>query len=593
MAVLTVEQVLSGTALSLTSGFSDILVLDIVGRRVLYALSRTENRLIELEIAADGSLSVAGSLNLQGTFPAGSEPLLGHITTANGDTRLTLAGLPIGDGQTVSLSTTGALGGQSSLSGVGVLKAPSELDFAGTAAIVSGGSSGGLNLYTDTGGGFAWSAGLNDSTDRYLADVAASVAFEDAGTEFIATVSSSEDGVNITAVTSGALTQSGALGAVDGLPVDQPSDIDAVQRLGETLLVIASFGTNSVSVVRVSGGVPVLADHILDSEDTQFLGASSVSALTYGDFAFVGVGGAEGGMSLLTVLPGGRLVHLASFADDAATTLYHMSAVELAVAGTALQIFGTSFWEAGMTLLSYDLAGLGSVVQADGTGAVASGTSADDQIIGSDVSDALSGSAGDDILLDGAGNDALTGGPGADLFVMSADGQADTITDFERGVDRLDLSAFDFLYDVSQLGITPTSDGAVLTHGSETINIVTSDAAPLTVSELTTADILNVDRPPFLAVGQGLVGGSGADTLNGGMGADTIMGAEDDDSLSGGFGDDSLMGGAGFDTIDGGGGNDTLGGQSEADTLIGGGGDDLIFGDEGDDVIYGDDWQGA
>lgn len=593
MAVLTVEEILAGSTLGLTSGFSDLLRLDIGGRQVIYALSRSENLLVEIEVAADGSLAVAGSLVLTGTFPAGSEPLLGHVELASGETRLTLAGLSVADGQSVGLSPTGALGSQQSLPGVGVLTAPVSLNLGGLPALVSEGASGGLNLYTDTGSGLAWIAGLNDTQGRYLADVAGGVAFSEAGTDYVATISSVEDGLNVASVSAGGLSQAGALGKTDGFPVDLPADLAVVQRLDETLLVVAASGTNSVSVVSVSGGVSYLADHVLDAEDTRFSGASTISAVTYGDFAFVGVGGAEGGVTLLTVLPGGRLVHLGSLTDDAATTLYRLSAVDLAVAGSELQINGTSFWEAGITRLSYDLSNLGAVVAADGSGGTLQGTPGDDQVNGSDVGETLLGGAGDDILLDGAGIDALTGGPGADLFTMSADGLPDSIADFERGTDQLDLSAFDFLYDVSQLTVTPTGDGAILTYGDETIAIVTADAQPLTIADLTNADILNVDRPPILAAGQEIVGGSGPDTLNGGAGPDTILGGADDDSLSGGFGDDRLNGGAGFDTLDGGGGNDTLYGQSEADTLAGGYGDDLIFGDGGDDVIYGDDWPGA
>ena len=71
MTALTVEQTLPGSTLGLISGLSDLLVIEIGGRRVLYALSRTENRLVELEIAPDGSLTVSGSLAVTGTFSAG------------------------------------------------------------------------------------------------------------------------------------------------------------------------------------------------------------------------------------------------------------------------------------------------------------------------------------------------------------------------------------------------------------------------------------------------------------------------------------------------------------------------------------------
>lgn len=589
MAVLSVDQILDGASLGLTAGLADLLVLDIGGRRVLYALSRAENRLVEVDIAPDGTLSVVSSVAVAGTFPAGSTPLLGALADQGA---LTLAGLPVADGQVFSLSGSGALGSQGTLSALGALGAPVAFDISGTPTLVYATASG-LTLATDTGAGYANVGSLSDATDRYLSGIAAGTGFAIGGTHYVATVSETEDGVNIAEVSATGLTQTGALGPAEGLPIDLPQDIAVFQRLGETMLAVASMGTSSVSIVRVAGGVPQLADHILDSTTTRFGGASSLDAATHGDFAFVGVGGSEGGISLMTVLPGGRLVHLDSVAEDETVPLDRISGVELTVLGSVMHVLAASETETGITRLSYDLGSLGAVMQANGSGTTVTGTAGDDQLIGSAVGEALSGAAGDDILLDGAGSDMLTGGSGADLFVFAADGQGDTVTDFERGVDRLDLSAFDFLYDVSQLTIAPTATGAVLSHRGETITLFTSDGTTLTAADLTTADFLNVDRPPFLGIGQDLLGGPGDDTLTGGSGADTISGVGGDDLLEGLLGNDLLYGGAGLDRLEGGGGDDTLRGEADDDTLIGGAGNDLIEGGDGNDVIYGDDWTGG
>ncbi|MEM7529566.1 MAG: hypothetical protein AAF416_18165, partial [Pseudomonadota bacterium] len=74
----------------------------------------------------------------------------------------------------------------------------------------------------------------------------------------------------------------------------------------------------------------------------------------------------------------------------------------------------------------------------------------DDMLRGGAGHDSLDGGADDDILLGGddddeliggRGDDELTGGAGADTFVFtSSDRGSDTITDFEIGVDTLDLS---------------------------------------------------------------------------------------------------------------------------------------------------------
>lgn len=62
--------------------------------------------------------------------------------------------------------------------------------------------------------------------------------------------------------------------------------------------------------------------------------------------------------------------------------------------------------------------------------------------------DTLDGGAGPDILNGGMGRDRLTGGTGADVFVFdfisdSWAGRPDTITDFDVGIDRIDLSGID------------------------------------------------------------------------------------------------------------------------------------------------------
>ena len=57
------------------------------------------------------------------------------------------------------------------------------------------------------------------------------------------------------------------------------------------------------------------------------------------------------------------------------------------------------------------------------------------------------GTAGNDILSGGTGNDTLTGGAGADTFIFTAldvkTYTTDTITDFTRGMDKIDLSQID------------------------------------------------------------------------------------------------------------------------------------------------------
>jgi Ca2+-binding RTX toxin-like protein len=80
------------------------------------------------------------------------------------------------------------------------------------------------------------------------------------------------------------------------------------------------------------------------------------------------------------------------------------------------------------------------------------GGGGDDSLDGGNQDDVLNGGTGNDVLIGGnqddrlnggAGNDVLTGGSQKDVFQFTEIGGFDTITDFRRGDDKVDLSAID------------------------------------------------------------------------------------------------------------------------------------------------------
>ncbi len=77
------------------------------------------------------------------------------------------------------------------------------------------------------------------------------------------------------------------------------------------------------------------------------------------------------------------------------------------------------------------------------------GNAGDDQLNGGRGSDRIFGGSGDDTIIGGNGGDTVRGGSGDDVFVFATVGQAnsgvgrDTIRDFEKGDDKINLSGMD------------------------------------------------------------------------------------------------------------------------------------------------------
>ncbi|MCI2395746.1 hypothetical protein [Aliiroseovarius sediminis] len=413
---------------------------------------------------------------------------------------------------------------------------------------------------------------------------------------------------------SGSPVEVSAFSADAMLPISVPTALTTGTVAGQAFAIVASSGTSSLTVLKVNAdGTLEPVDHVIDNLWTRFHKVTEVTSVQVDDRLFVVAGGADDGLSLFTLLPDGKLVLLDTVADSHATALQNIASLTAEYVGGKIQVYATSETETGITQFEVDPGSIGFTLQGDGSASQMTGTARNDILDGGAGNDHINGGAGDDILHDGTGQDGLTGGAGADIFVLTADDQPDTITDFEAGIDQLDLSDFFMLYDANQLNIISRHWGADIIYRNEVIHVHSASGTALTAQDFTTKDTLALDRPAsgFNYIPQIVEGTPGADILVGNKGVDTLKGGDGNDTFLWSEGADFFNGGTGRDTVSYAaapsavvvnlGANDSNGaaagdqykfiegivGSAFSDVLIGNHLENVLTGGAGNDVLHG------
>lgn len=371
---------------------------------------------------------------------------------------------------------------------------------------------------------------------------------------------------------SATITPIASLGAADGFAVAALSDLDVVQMGGQTFVIAAAAGTSSLTVLRLTdAGQLVLADHLLDSRDTRFASVVAVDSIVVNGQAYVVAGGGDDGITLFRLLPDGTLQVLATFEDTLATGLTNVSAIEIVAIGDRLFIYVGGEAESGLTVLEWPLGPQGAVITAAAGAQTATGTTGGDVIGTGAAGQTLDAGAGADVLVAAHTATRLTGGAGADVFVLHRDALQTTITDFERGIDRLDLTNWPMLRDVSQLSVTVTSTGITISFGTNSVSIRSADGGALTLADVLPGGIGPSRIPPSTLTADSSGGsphgaGDGATS----PGTPTPPGG----STGGGTGGGGTGGGGtgGGNTGGGGTGGGSTGGGSTGGGSTGGGG---------------------
>ncbi len=331
---------------------------------------------------------------------------------------------------------------------------------------------------------------LADTAKTYLSGVSDTATIQRGADQVLLAMSALENGISSYRITaSGAVEWIDSYGAQNGLAVSGLSMLQTVQIGGVDYALLAATNSSSLTVLRVNAmGVFFETDHVFDTLDTRFKNIAAFDCFVVQGRLFVAAAGADSGLTLFEMLPDGTLSHLQTFVLEGGVGLTAVAAIKAEVMGSSAGIFLID--SGGDQILRFDLAlgNLGARITA--SGGTATGTGADERLLGGSGADTINAGGGDDFLHDGAGVDVLTGGAGADVFVFARDGAVDRITDFTDGVDRMDVSTWGRIYSAQSLVITSTAAGAEVVYGDERIIITSSTGTSLAVSALTDADFI-------------------------------------------------------------------------------------------------------
>ena len=104
-----------------------------------------------------------------------------------------------------------------------------------------------------------------------------------------------------------------------------------------------------------------------------------------------------------------------------------------------------------------------------------------DHLDGGANNDVITGGDGADLIIGGYGQDILTGGEGEDTFVFNDFSGKDVITDFESGVDSIEIAGFTWSF--NNLNVRQVGENTEIAYSFATIVLEDTDAATITASD--------------------------------------------------------------------------------------------------------------
>ncbi|MEY8831019.1 hypothetical protein AB9K34_21820, partial [Sedimentitalea sp. XS_ASV28] len=296
----------------------------------------------------------------------------------------------------------------------------------------------------------------------------------------------------------GRLIERDNCGTEEGLGISLPTALETVTAHDKTWIILAAAGSKSLSVMRLAeNGTLIPTDHILDTRATRFDGVTALEVIEADGHVFVLAGGSDDGISLFYLLPDGHLVHMQTVVHETGLGLENITGITATRIGDELQVFVSSGTQGGLAQFTLPLGALGTVIKA-GAGEDDDiplwGTEGQDLLLAGTGRTTLRGQAGDDILVSNASGGILTGDAGADIFVLHPTTNRLVITDFQPGIDQLDLTRFPMLRSLDQLVPISSDSGLLLRFGETLIDIRSQTGKPLTIQDIWPAGLSTPDR---------------------------------------------------------------------------------------------------
>ncbi len=465
------------TAARQLMGLSSLDIISIGAQQFLVAAGEADGGFTTYEILANGNLAVAGDVfywTNSGTrnvrfidaYVFEGEGFI--IPSGRYDDNMTVFRLDVFGGATPTQFLTGA--GTASMT-------MTEMVTVGTNSyLFTASTSPGLERYNITTGGVLTApTHINDTPAVALGDVSAMISAHLKGKDFLFVASAFDAGISVFEVGAGGGLSPRFHLTPDMVGFNAISTLRTAQINERAFLLVGSAETDTLMVLRVSvGGKLNLVDSLVDKSETRFARISALEVFEHQGRTFVLAGGADDGLTLFELTYRGRLNVLGVVADQFTTTLANISDIVVNIVNGKIMVFAASASEHGFTEFELTLNPGSTFTGGDSLDTII-GSPGDDTIFGMGRNDILDGGAGNDRLVDGRGRDTLTGGSGADVFEFIQDGKRDFITDFELGIDKIDLTDYDHLYSYLDLEILSRPTGAVILIGTEKLIITSID----------------------------------------------------------------------------------------------------------------------